>query len=347
MPERSNGPDSKSGEPAKTGSVGSNPTLSARLLGLAAGLVLAGLVLALASPGQAQPLRLGVGTTTSQLILGQLTAQLLRGHGLEVEVSAGLAPEALRYSLKEGQLDLYWEYTGLALVLYQRNPDRDLLRRPERGYQAVKAKDEEEGLVWGAASAVNDTYGLLMPRPLAERLKLKSISDLAVYLAPVADQISGQEAGKPPASSAFKLAASPEFIARPDGYKAFAALYGFKLDPDHLLSLAEADLFAALAAGTTSAAIAPCLDSRLIVLDLIVLEEDKPFFPAYLAACLWRDEAAKARPEAFGLVNKLAACLDNQALVRLSYAVEVNQENPAELAWAWLKEKNLVQAAKP
>ena len=340
MPERSNGPDSKSGEPAKTGSVGSNPTLSAKLLGRVGFFLLCLCLPSLWTlTASAQSIRLGAGAFTEQLILGELSAQLLHGHRLAVETRFGLAPEVLRHDLEKGRLDLYWEYTGLALVFYQRDPDRDLLRRPKAGYEAVKAKDAEINLTWGEPSGANNTYGLLLTRSRADELGLRAISGLSAEVIQAPD--STAEAPAPDLTSLI-LAMPGEFKLRPDGYQALAALYGLNFPPEQLLVRAEGELFSLLVTGQADIIIAPILDSRLITLDLVVLAEDKPFFPAYVPTPLWRGEAATEQPEAYDLINRLARVLDNEAINRLLYTVEVLRVPPAEAAAGWLAEKGLI-----
>ena len=323
-------------------------------------------------PASAQPIRLGVGAFTEQLILGELSAQLLHRHHLPVETRFGLAPEVLRHSLEEGRLDLYWEYTGLALVLYQRDPDRDLLRLPGAGYEAVKAKDAENDLIWGDPSGANNTYGLLMTSSRADELGLKAISDLAVEAIEPSSSIAapgqglrgprpimprwirlgpdGYLAQNPtwalgPDLTSLILAMPDEFKIRPDGYQALAALYGLGYQKEQLLVRAEEQLFSLLVTGQADIIIAPLLDSRLIALDLVALAEDEPFFPAYVPAPLWRGETARAHPEAYDLINRLARTLDNQALNGLLYAVEIIQAPLADVAADWLEENGLVPAA--
>jgi len=323
-------------------------------------------------PASAQPIRLGVGAFTEQLILGELSDQLLHRHHLPVETKLGLAPEVLRHSLEEGRLDLYWEYTGLALVLYQRDPDRDLLRLPRAGYEAVKAKDAENNLIWGEPSGANNTYGLLLTSSRADELGLKAISDLAVEaieassstatpgrglrgprpiiprwvrLGPSGYLVQAPTGALGPDLTSLIMAMPGEFKIRPDGYQALAALYGLGFQKEQLLVRAEEKLFSLLVTGQADIIIAPLLDSRLIDLDLVALAEDEPFFPAYVPAPLWRGEAATRHPEAYDLINRLARALDNQALNRLLYAVEIIQAPLTDVAADWLEENGLIPAS--
>ncbi len=330
MPERLNGPDSKSGELAKTGSVGSNPTLSARViwLGVFFGLSL----LVFAPPAWAgATLRLGAGRLTDQVILAHLAALVLEDQGVEVALKSGLDPEVLRHALLEDQLDLYWEYTGRALVVYQRNPDREVLKDPARCHQAVKEADTASGLFWGAAAPADQTYAILMDAAKAKKLGIETISDLA-----------GASQDQP-----FNLGADKEFLTRPDGYKALAAVFGLKLPLTSLIQLDAGLIFQALKEDQVQAVVGPAIDSRVKAFDLVALRADKPFFPAYNPALVWRSKMAESLPAAVAAGDRLAAALDGPRLTDLVYSVEVELEDPLEAAQKWLRRQGLLTAPGP
>ncbi len=378
MPERLNGLDSKSSERGKTCSVGSNPTLSARVFGalfLAATLVLASAWWAGPARAQAEAFRLGAGRSTVQIVLGQLTKQLLEQSGLRIETAFGLDPEVLHAALAAGRLDLYWEYTGQALVVYQRNPDRAVLIDPQACYRAVKEYDAAKGLVWGRAAPANLTYGLVMKKERAEELGVATSADLAALtpkpeepeeaVEPAgkkekkADKKSEQKPTKKAADKTvpkkaesdvttselkikLKLGLEPEFLNRPDGYKAFAKRFDFHFPPAQLVKLDPALIFKALDKGKIDAAVAPVVDSRITLYELTVIPLDQPFFPAYNPAPVWTQAARrKAGPELTERIDRLAAALDAATLNKLVYLVEVEHVSPAEAAQSWIAQSGL------
>jgi hypothetical protein len=73
-----------------------------------------------------------------------------------------------REALEAGEIDLYWEYTGTALINYF---GMDVITDPEECYQLVKSTDlEQNGLVWLDYTQFNNTYALMMRRADAEAL---------------------------------------------------------------------------------------------------------------------------------------------------------------------------------
>jgi len=296
-------------------------------------------------PTEYPGLRIGVGSLTEEVILGHLTALITERLGLQARISFGRYPEALRSDLLNNRLDLAWDYTGQALVVYQRNLDRDVLRDSKACFEAVKSYDASLGLVWGRPAPANSTYGLLMRREelaKAGQAAPKTISDLAAYARalkpPAAAAIKPQtETPAPPSEAAPAwLGVDEDFYNRPDGYKALAALYGFKFEPKDVIRLKPEELFNGLVEGRFRAAVGPIIDSRIIPFELVALKEDKPFFPAYNPAPVFRLEAALKHPALVRAFEEAAARLDGAAMTRLVYLVELENQDPAKVVAVWL-----------
>lgn len=151
--------------------------------------------------------RVGAGVLTEQVLLGEMTRQVLEAGGVEVETHFGLDAEVLRAALLADRLDVYWEYTGQALLVYQKNPDRGVLVDPDRCFQTVSEYDAKLDLVWGRPLPANFTYAVLMTGERARELKISFLSDMAALL-PTAQSLTGQTgtkgqpAGQAPAKAA-------------------------------------------------------------------------------------------------------------------------------------------------
>ncbi|MEO1105134.1 MAG: glycine betaine ABC transporter substrate-binding protein, partial [Pseudomonadota bacterium] len=87
-------------------------------------LLAAGLVATLAMPAAAQEVVVGGKNFTEQLLLAEMTAQLLQANGFDVDKNDGLGSTVLRQAQENGQVDLYWEYTGTSLVTYNKVEDK-------------------------------------------------------------------------------------------------------------------------------------------------------------------------------------------------------------------------------
>src|SRR5690606_38413370 len=65
------------------------------------------------------PIRVGSKNFTEQLVLGELILQALAAHGLPVENRLSLGGTAVvRQALETGEIDVYAEYTGTALLVH-------------------------------------------------------------------------------------------------------------------------------------------------------------------------------------------------------------------------------------
>ena len=103
----------------------------------------------------------------------------------------------LRQAQENGQIDVYWEYTGTSLITYNKVTDK---LSPAATYAKVKELDAAKGLVWLNPSKANNTYALAMNADDAKKQGIASISDLAA-------KVKG--------GAKLTFASNAEFYARP------------------------------------------------------------------------------------------------------------------------------------
>ena len=143
-----------------------------RILTLAA----AALLLNVATSSPAQTIVVGGKNFTEQQIMSQMTAQLLQAKGFKPDVKAGMGSAVVRQAQENGQIDVYWEYTGTSLITYNKINDR---LSPADTYAKVKELDAAKGLVWLNPSKANNTKSLAMNADDAKKQGIATISDLA------------------------------------------------------------------------------------------------------------------------------------------------------------------------
>src|SRR5437762_9184730 len=68
----------------------------------------------------AQNIVVGGKNFTEQQIMSAMTAQLLKAKGFTPDVKAGMGSAVLRQAQENGQIDVYWEYTGTSLITYNK-----------------------------------------------------------------------------------------------------------------------------------------------------------------------------------------------------------------------------------
>ncbi|PYZ99022.1 glycine/betaine ABC transporter substrate-binding protein [Alteribacter lacisalsi] len=263
---------------------------------------------------------------TEQFVLATITSIYLEENGYEVDEATNMGSEVVREALVNAQVDLYWEYTGTALVNYL---GEDPVSDGDEAYNRVKELDSEQnGIAWLDMAEVDNTYTLMMRQDHAEELGIESISDLADYVNENPDELS--------------FASNAEFATRSDGLPGAQEEYGFEFGSSNVNRMDAGLTYQALRDGDVSVSMGFSTDSRIVAFDLISLEDDKGFFPAYNAAVSVREEVLEEYPELEELLQPLAEKLDTETMTQLNYEVDIEQRNESEVAREWLVENDLI-----
>ena len=286
-------------------------------------------ILLTTAPARAQsasdPVRIGGKNFTEQLILSSMTSQYLRAHGVDTTLTAGLGSTLMRQAMESGQLDVVWDYTGTALIVF--NKVEEKLDGPQ-SYARVKALDAAKGLVWLDPSAINNTYALAMPKERAG-----TATTLSAYAEKM--RADGEDKRHP-------LAVDMEFAARPDGLDPLKAAYGLPFTRKDVIQLDPGLVYTALKNNQVDLGLVYTTDGRVKGFDLVLLEDDLNFFPPYNAVPVVRKAALDAHPELADLLNALAAKLDNAAMTDMNYQVDIDQQPVDKVAGDFLRSHGLI-----
>jgi osmoprotectant transport system substrate-binding protein len=275
-----------------------------------------------ASCGGGDTLKVGSKNFTEELILGELYAQALEHAGLAVTRKLNLGTTDIAMAaLKRGEIDLYPEYTGTALLnVLHLPPDGDA----KRTYATVKAAYAKQfGLVWLDAAPMNDTQALATTQAVAGRYAISQLSDLA------------------PKANELRLGAVPEFLTRADGLPGLQKKYGgFTFKATKIVD--NGLKYQALEHGDVDVIIAFSTEGQLKANSLVVLEDNKHLFPPYHVAPVVRKAALDAQPALAKPLNALAPLLTDDVMQNLNLQVEGPQKRePADVARDFLKQNGL------
>ncbi|WP_136254969.1 glycine betaine ABC transporter substrate-binding protein [Onishia niordana] len=290
------------------------------LMTLLTGAALAGTM----ATAQANEIVVGGKNFTEQQILASMTSQYLDGLGYDVEKRSGMGSAVLRQAQENGQIDLYWEYTGTSLINYNDVTER---LSPEATYERVKELDAEKGLVWLAPSDANNTYALAMREDDAKERGIATLSDLA--------QAVNDDEG-------LTFALNAEFYAREDGWRPLLQAYDFRVGRADVKRMDSGLVYQALRDGQVEVGLVFATDGRIPAFDFQVLEDDQNYFPAYALTPVVREETLKTNPELEAQMNKLSGLLDDETMSGLNAQVDVEKVTIERVAENFLEEHDLL-----
>ena len=144
-------------------------------------------------------------------------------------------------------------------------------------------------------------------------------------------------------SMGMRAAFDAEFLTRPDGYSGLSEHYGFAFVAEPM-QMDPGLMYRAVADGAVDVIDAFATDGRIPAYDLLVLNDDKGFFPPYYAAPLVRAETLKEHPEIEEILNRLGGKISDAAMQRLNYEVDEEGRKAAEVAREFLTSQELLAA---
>ncbi len=263
----------------------------------------------LAAAAMAEPIRVGSKRDTEGVILGELCAAYLRARGIDAVYRRDLngGTQVLWRALREGEIDLYPEYTGTLAS--------DLLH-DERLSTAAQIRERLRplGLGLGEPLGFDNSYGLGVREERARALGLTKISDLR-------------------ALPALRFGLSHEFLDRPEGFKGLQHRYRL---PEARVSGLEHDLaYRAIAAGEVDVVDVYTTDAEIDYYGLRVLDDDLGHFPMYQAVIVYRASLPRAVVSALG---SLEGRISRQAMMRQNRRAKLGKEPEIEVAASFLRE---------
>ncbi len=259
---------------------------------------------------------------TEQDILVYLMKYTIEGNtDLKVETKPYLGGTTIvAQALDKGNLDIYAEYTGSALVSLMKQPSE---ADSEKSYAMVaKHYKEQKNIIWLKPFGFANTYTITMRAQEADRLGIKKISDLKQHAAD------------------FILACTHEFAERPDGYPGLANVYGIKFKD--VKSLDSGLTYTAVKEGKADVCDAFSTDGRIIAFDLRILEDDLNFFPDYSCVPIVRKDTLDKHPQIATALNKLVGKLDVATMQKLNAKVDLEKQDSKKVAFDWLKENKII-----
>lgn len=285
------------------------------------------------TPLQGAPITVTSKNFTESVLLGKISATYLAAAGADVtDLTNAPGSASSRQAQLNGDADLLWEYTGTAWVNYL--AQTEVIPDPQELWQNVHNDElKQNNLVWLPPAKFNDTYAFAASTPTAQRLGVKSLSDVAKL--PVNERT---------------FCINDEFFSRSDGFIPMLKTYGIPYGtPDGVPSGNVTQMDSGVVYTSTEKS-QPCnfgmvytTDGRIKNLNLFVLEDDKKYFLPYSGTTVVRKPVLDAHPEIATLTATLSERLTDDVMQELNGRVDIDGEDPADVAYDWLKSEGLVR----
>ncbi|MDQ3810661.1 MAG: ABC transporter permease subunit, partial [Chloroflexota bacterium] len=274
-------------------------------------------------PARERPVVVASKPFGESYLLAEMFAQLLEARGLRVERRPGLGATEIAFrALDADAIDVYPEYTGTGLLaILGERPLAD----PQDVFDHVSREFRRRyGVRWLPPLGFENTYAIAVRRGTATKLNLRTLSDLARV------------------SSRITAGLTADFIGRPDGLPGLTRVYGFR--PRAVRALLPAVKYQALAAGEVDVIDGYSTDGFIARYDLVVLDDDRRFFPPYQAAALVGERVQVEVPRAIAVLTELSGRLDVERMRELNRRIEVDGADVARVAADALRDLGLTAA---
>jgi osmoprotectant transport system permease protein len=240
----------------------------------------------------ANPVIIGSKKFTESYVLGEIARRALSDAGIATEHRQGMGGTIILWqALQGGQIDVYPEYTGTIA--------QEILKNGQQlSFHEIRDALGKFGVGMTEPLGFDNTYALVMRRSEAQRLGIRTISDLRKH-------------------PELKVGLTHEFLDRQDGWRPLHERYG--LPQQSVIGIDHALGYAALANGSIDVKDAYSTDAKIEENDLVVLEDDLQFFPKYEAIFLFRSSMS---PGAISALRRLEGTLDEKRMIHLNMEAE-------------------------
>ena len=265
---------------------------------------------------RADVVRVGSKNFTEQIILGEIVAQTIEARtSLHVERRLNLGGTFIcDRALRSGDIDAYVEYSGTALTAIFHQPARS---GSTAAFADIKARYAAAGLTLLDPLGFENTFAMLIRGEMAARLGVRTLSDAA------------------PHAPSWRAGFGYEFLEREDGFPGLARAYGLRFGarPAAMdLSL----IYRALADGQVDLVAGDATSGLIDAYGLVMLEDDRHYFPPYHAAIVARASTLLAHPGVRTALATLSGRITVADMRRMNRAVDAERRDPADVAREFL-----------
>ncbi|SHE50443.1 glycine betaine ABC transporter substrate-binding protein [Alkalibacter saccharofermentans] len=262
-------------------------------------------------------------------IIMQMTGILLeKNTDLNVRIKDSMATVIAANALESGEIDMFMGYDGTLLTTVGGGDPRDVPQGVDLFDYAKQVGEETRGLTLTCKFGFENTYALAIRREFAEENNIETISDLMSY---TEDLVFGAE------HEFFDEEGSMRFTP-------FNEHYGANWKNGVSIDLGLK--YSAMDNRNIDVTMVYSTDGLILKSDLVILVDDKNFFPQYYGSHMVRDtvyeEFADVAPNLEEVFFMLEGQISNEEMIEMNYKADVEGEDPYDIAMEFLQSKGLV-----
>lgn len=273
------------------------------------------------SAARAGEITVGSKNFTENMLLALMMAELIEAKtDIKVKRQVNLGGSNVAWSaLKNDEIQLYPEYTGTVVANYYQEETGNSAESLAKTRELLR----EDDLVFLEPFGINNTYTLAVTRETAEQHNLQTFSDLAKVSE---DMVLGVEF---------------EFLDRDDGFPGIQKLYGMNFKQQK--GMDHGIMYQSIANGETDVTNAYATDAQIQVHNLVILQDDKEFFPPYDGGPIIRQDTLEKYPELEEVLNQMSGLISDEEMQKLNADIDVEGLKEEEVARQFLIEKDLIE----
>lgn len=289
---------------------------------LSATILISGCSLPGLSASSKHSVTIGMTDSTETQILGYIEKDMIEHYThLKVDMVNNLGSSIVMHkAMLSGNIDISSvRYTGTDLSgALGMEPITD----PKKAMNIVQKQFEKRfHQTWFDSFGFANTYAFTVTKPFADKEKVTKVSQLK------------------PFSKELRLGVDNSWLKRKgDGYEGFTKKYGFKFG--NLYPMQIGLVYKAVQSGKADIVLAYSTDGRINAYHLVMLKDDKHFFPPYDASPVVRDDVLKQHPELKKVFQRLVGKIDTKKMQQLNYESDGKMKEPSMVAKEFLKENN-------
>lgn len=277
------------------------------------------------SNGSGAHVTIGSKAFSEEELLASMTQQVLQAHGFTMDNTFHAADKAIGTALKNGTINMYWQYTGTEITDYLHLSTGQFPTDLRAAFNFVKQKDAPRGICWTSPAPFDDTNGIAI-----------KASDKATFGGTLS--AFGKYLASHPGTNVCILG---EFRIRPDGLPGLESKYNQSYASASYTvigSTAEKNI----AAGQCAAGEVFTTDASIQANNLYVLKDDKKLFPPDNVGLLVTESVLQQHPAIAALMAPVAAKLDTPTMLSLNAMVDVQNLKVSDVAHTWLKQNGFL-----